>query len=456
MSTVVPPQSPLRASTTSGSPTRGRDGHWWSSRQAIALLLSAGVGILEVLPLALGLELWASLGGHGPGDAVLPLWFLLLAMWGAQALGHALRRQSPASTISLTLPLLLLAEVLGLVTSPLAYAGDPGGLLSLDWLGALGHDLFTGSGRLNAVVGLTVVLCYVWWRGLRHGRRGPPTLDGLITLFKFSFAVVILEVILTVSVRGAGQAQLEGQLAVLLPLEVFVALATLSLARSHSRPSGSDGLGWVNPADERPWLSLALLLATGIVGVALLLSVILSYQNLEAALLGLGPVGVALNQGLVWLLYGFAYVLYLIFGIPIAYIKSLATGHYHLRIPRPPAPPKGACTTPNCAPSVPMTQGIYVAIFMGFVILALIALVAFIAYRTLRALRSRLPLDDVWETREDLGGSPLRDLLASLRRRRVPAAMVDGAPAHSVRRIYREVLQAAATAGLGRGATETA
>jgi hypothetical protein len=214
-------------------------------------------------------------------------------------------------------------------------------------------------------------------------------------------------------------------------------------------------LGWVNPADERPWLSLALLLATGIVGVALLLSVILSYQNLQAALLGLGPIGAALNQGLVWLLYAFAFLLYLIFGIPIAYIKSLGTGTFHLRIPRAPAPPKGACPTPNCAPGAPNAQGIYVAIFMGFVILALIALVAFIAYRTLRALRGRLPLDDVWETREDLGGSPLRDLLASLRRRRVRVVLADGAPAHSVRRIYREVLRVADTVGLGRAGGET-
>lgn len=435
---------------TDTAPTPARRGHWWSGSRGERLALAVGAAILEVLPISIWLQAGAAFSTGSPSQALAPFWLLLLTILSAQWLARAMRQQPASSAVVAAVPLLVVLCAIGLIVSPLIYGNVPGEPFS--FLGALASDLFHGSGRLNAVFWMTVLLGYVWWRGLRAG-RGEPTLDGLLTLFKFSFAAVVAGVIFAVLAQGFGRVELTGRLAVLLPLEVFVALVTLALARAVAQPV-TGAVAAEHASDDRPWLSLSLLLAGGVVGAALLLSLILSFDTLQAALYSLGPVGAALYAGISWLIYGLSFVLFWIFSGPINYIRSLG-GQSKLHVPTPPPPPKNACSTPNCLPtSLPPAQGIVVAIFLALVLIALIALVAYFVYRTLRALRGQSRPDEVWEEREALDGDPLRDLLAGLRRRG-PRRVAEDTPGDGVRRVYRDVLDAAAATGVGRRPNET-
>ncbi len=402
-----------------------------------------------MLPISIGLQVLATLFGNSPGDTLVPFWLLLVLVLGARWIGQRTRNQRAGRGLVVSLPLVLAVEVVGLAISPLAYGNEPGAPFSM--LGALGGDLLVGSGRLNVVFWLTALLGYVWWRGL-HGGRAEPTLDGLLKVFKFSMAGVVLGVIFGVVAQGFSQVELAGRLAVLLPLEVCVGLVTLALGRAVAQPvEGVVGRG--EAADARPWVSFSLLLAGGVVGLALVLSLILSYNTLQAALLSLGPVGAALYAGISWLIYGLSYVLFFIFGGPINFLRGLAHKNT-LHVPTPPPPPKNHCRTPNCLPTtVPPATGIILAVFLALVLIGVIALAAWFVYRTLRAVRVRSLPGDVWEAREALEGDPLGDLLARWRRRG-PRRAADETP-DGVRRVYREVLAAAAAAGVERRPSET-
>lgn len=426
----------------------GPGGRWWSGRHAERFGLTVGRAILEVLPVSVALQVLASYTSDSPANTLLPFWLLLLLILGAAWISHALRRRAAGGAVVAALPVLLLAEVVGLAVSPLAYGTVPGEPFSV--FGALGSDLMQGATRLNDVFWMTALAGYIWWRGLRIGRNAP-TLEGALTLFKYSFGVVVAAVIGAVLARGFASVELAGRLAVLLPLEVFVGLVTLSLARAVAQPVGAN-VAASAPGDDRPWVSLSLLLAGAVVGVALILSLILSFNTLQAALLSLGPVGAAIYTGLTWLIFGLSYVLFFIFAGPISLIRSVKGKPQQPY--QPPQQPKTSCSTPDCLPALPPAQGIAVAIFLGLLLIAILALAAYFVYRTLRALRGQSRPDDVWEAREALDGDPLRDLFARFRRRGVRRA-AEEAPASAVRQVYREVLAAAAAVGLDRLPAET-
>lgn len=456
MLTPLPTVQPEGAATAA-SATRGRRGRWWSSRSARTVTEALGAVLMETLPVAAWLYTAAAFLTGDSGHVALPLWYLVGATCAALAIGRWLRRAAAGMVLLVALPFFLGAEVVAWRVSPAGYAGVPGGPFDLSWVGALGDDLLAGASHVADLLGLAVLTGYLWWRGLRLG-RAVLAVETVRRTFAFSLAAVIAALAVAAVVPGAGQAALAGRLGLLLPVEVFAGLVTLALTRAMTVRTASAPGNWVGAASDAPWLSLAIVLSGVIVGLTLVLSLVLSFGTISAALDALGPVGLAIVAGIQWLLLGFAYLLYFVLGIPINYITSLLTRQRRIQPYQPPAPPKGACKTPNCAPNLPPAHGIVVAVVLGLVVLGAIALLAYIAYRSLREVRSHTAEADRWDERESLDGrallgAQLRALLGGLRARGTDA--VERLAAGSVRRIYRDVLQAAAAVGLGRHASET-
>jgi hypothetical protein len=436
-----------------------RAGRWWSSDLARPATFAVGAALLETLPISAVLQTAAAYIVGAPTAALLPLWYLTATALVALGIARGLRQRAPGATVLAALPVFLALAALALRVSPAAYGALPGDAWDLSWFGAFARDALAGSGRMSDVFGLVLLMGYVWWRGLRLGRQTPNG-ERLATSFTYGLAVVIVMVILTASLRGAGRAPLVGRLALLLPLEVFAGLVVLAVARAEALDQSPRGAGWVGTPRAAPWLTLALALAGGIVAAALLLSVLLSYDTISAALNSLGPVGAALSAGIQWLIYGFSYVLFTLLSGPLAYIRSLAGARQTpVRPPTPPNVGHTGCTGFFCpSPALSPAQGIVVAIVLAAVGVAVLSVVFYGIYRSLRALRQRASEADDWEDRQALDGrsllaAQLRSVLAGLRRapRRGAAAL----PEASVRRLYRDVLQAAAQVGLGRQPAET-
>jgi Domain of unknown function (DUF4129) len=414
-----------------------------------------GILLLEALPVSAVLQTAAAIETGDAGAAALPLWYLIGVLIVARVVGRAYRRLNVAATIVAALPLMAASLLVAVRISPAGYGSVPGGPLDLAWLGTLIGDL-GGSPRLGGVFGLILLVGYLWWRGLVLG-RGVRTPDALRRAFTYGLAAIILAIALGAVVRGHGQAVLSGRLAFLLPVEVFCGLVTLALASARATGELEAG-GAASTAGDRPWLSLALALAGIIVGIGLLLSLALSLDNVTAALVALGPLGALLSAGLAWLIYGFAYILYLLFNAPITYIINALQHASRPHVTQPPQPPTHACQNPQCLPSVPQAHGIAVAIVLGIVALVLIVTLVLLTIRALRALRDQAADLEQGEERESLDGrallrAQLRTLLSRSRRARPESQ--EPLPASATRRIYLEVLRAAALAGLPRAPTET-
>jgi hypothetical protein len=440
------------------TPVRPERAGWWSSRRASGLALALGEALLETLPVTIWLQTAATFLTGDPGVSALPFWYALAVVAAAGALGRALRRSPPGVVLLAALPALAIAVFIAFRISPAAYGGVPGGPLDTRWLAALGGDLARGAPALGNLLGLVILTSYLVWRGLLLGLR-TPTLDTVRTKFIVSFAVVLAAVTVAAIVPFArGQALLTGRLALLLPFAAFVGLATLALARSAAAP---DAGGFAGQSGRRPWLSLALALAGIILGVALVLSVVFSYDNLLAALDALGPIGQALVVALEWLAYGIAYLLFLILNGVVTFIQRLSNQAMRNINPPPPPPaphvcPKAGCPIQQAAPLLTIIAVVLAAI----VVLALIVLLVYIIYRSLRLLRGRMAQTDEYEERESLDarallGAQLRGLFQGLFQRRAPASAEEPLPVGSVRYVYREVLRVAAALGLGRRSAET-
>lgn len=389
--------------------------------------------------------------------AALPLWFLLVVTGSMFVLGRRLRRADAGSALVASLPLYFVAALVAWRVSPAGYASVAGGPLDLSWLGALGDDFLAGAKRVGDLVGLTALVGYLWWRGLRLG-RAVLAVDRVRTTFGYSLAAVIGALAVAAAVPGPGRAALAGRLGLILPLEVFAGLVTLALTRIMAQAAEGERESRAGAANDAPWLSLALVLSGVIVGLALLLSLVLSFGTISAALNALGPVGVAIVAGIDWLLFGFAYLLYLVLGEPINYLIGLVERARPVKVYQQPTPPKNACSRPDCATHLPQAPGIVVGIVLGVVLLAAIAVLIYLTYRSLREMRSHSVETDVGEERESLDGrallgAQLRALFAG--RRAEGAIAPEPLAAGSVRRIYRDLLRAAALVGLGRHASET-
>jgi hypothetical protein len=410
---------------------------------------------LELLPVEALLIVVAAGDGVVISEVALPLWYGILVIVAGRLLGLRLRPSGSATVAALTAPLVLASWALLLQVSPAEYGSTAGSPLDVTWLGTFVADVASGSDRAGHALGLLLLLAYLWFRGVRLGTR-PPLLDDVLRRFKVGMAVLIFAIAALALTQTPVRAPAIGAFTFLLPAEVFCGLVASALTRlaEHSLSGG--------PESERqlPWVSSAIGLAGGIVVFALLLGIIFNGGNVSALLAHLGPVGAALNDFGRWFSDAIGQLFGLIFGAPIRALKSAGAHLTTTPLTTPSACKTKACEQPANSPP-PLFLTILGLLFSAFFVLILVLLFLRL-YRLVREWieRQAHPAQiDATEERESLDGrSLLRKQLRDLFRRRRPVRarrVEEPLDPRSIRGLYREVLRAAARAGLPRLSTET-
>lgn len=437
-------------------------------RTGIALVLCAAI-FLEVLPVMVWL-LFIAAGSGASAAPLLPFWWLLIVVLGAWSVAATLRR-APAegrrgAAISNALKIAIvigwsLTAAISLLLSPAAYRGiDMTRLLP-----TVAADFYSGSVHVGTVIGLALFAGYLWWRGLLLGRL-PLTQPRLYIRFIVGLVAIVAAIAGAASIRGQSRQTLGGILAFLLPIEAFVGLVGLSLAhlldalddqrRRRLRGQSEDG---PSLTVTRSWIVTAFGISSGVVVVALVLALLVSYDSIQALAQALQPVGNAIMAGISWILYAFAYLLFLLLNPLIDWLHDRAQSVHPQPQPTPnpgAKPPVNPHTQPiNGLPTEWLIVGRWVllVLFITVIVMALI--------RVLRRFGEWNHPQEFDEERESLdGASLLRRQLRDLARRLLPhrraaSAPLEPLPTGSVRLLYREALQAAVHVGYARAPSET-
>jgi hypothetical protein len=295
------------------------------------------------------------------------------------------------------------------------------------------------------------VFSYLGWRALSIGRR-LPDVNRAKTRLTYSFGALVLATVTVVGLPAASRPLVVGWLSLLLPLDVFAGLLATALARrQESQASRAESSG----IDSFRWMSAALILSGLVVLIALVLGVLINLDGVAALLGRLGPVGQVLDAALNGAVLLMERVLSALFDAPLRWLQG-AFSSAGAAPPQRPTPPPASNQGPTRA-DLGRWRFLAAAVMSVAVSLALI-LLALGFMRLLRREDDTQPGGAIDEERSALDGSALlreqvRDFLG--RFQRGPRAAPDVTRSGSVRRLYRDVLVAASTRGLGRRKAET-
>ena len=290
------------------------------------LVVPAGI-LLEALPLMAWLFLVAAAGGAGT-PTPLPSWWVVVALLLAWAVGAFFRGDvAPGHQREGVSPQQKWFVVAGWVLTALA---------TLYISPAVSSSALTL--QLAEIIGLLLLVTYLWWRGLMLGLE-PITQSRLNIRFLLGTVVIVLAIVSAGALQGAVHDPEVGLLLVLLLLQAFVGLTGLSLAHLIDTIQGHQerhlhGQGTASPplASIRPWIVTALGLTLVVVLGGLLLSLLISYDSLQGLLHLLQPV--------VNLIYAVADFLILILAFVLVTVATSALGWLksktHDTNPRPP------------------------------------------------------------------------------------------------------------------------
>ena len=437
-------------------------------RTGITLVLLGAI-ILEVLPVTVWL-LFFAVGSGTPDAPLLPFWWLFFVVLSAWSVAAMLRRTPTegrrGALISVVLKMALvvgwaLTVVISLPLSPAAYLGTPLTLLPT----TIAADLDAGSVHIGAGIGLALFAAYLWWRGLLLGRL-PLSQHRLYIRFVAGLVAIILAIACAAALSSQSRQALGGMLAFLLPMEVFIALVGLSLAhlldaledqrrrRLHGQSENGPSL-----TVTRSWIVTAFGISGGVVVVALILALLVSYNSVQALAQALQPVGNAIMAAITWVIYAFAFLLFLLLNPVISWLHDQAQSVH----PEPqPTPNPGA--KPPVNPHAQPISGLpteWLIVGRWVLLAVIVALIVLVLLRVLRRFREWNHLQEFEEERESLDGAnllrrQLRDLARRLwPRHRAASTRLESLPHGSVRLLYREALQIAAQAGYARVPSET-
>lgn len=408
--------------------------------------------LVELLPIEAWLLVFAGYQGVSVDRAAVPFWALLAAMalawWIARRARDASQRKAFAAGV---VPFIVAYFVL-LRVSPSAY-GDQRGFFDLSWLGALAGDFATSSHREDALFGLLLLLMLIWWRGTALG-VDLESHSGNLRRFTLFMGGLLLALVGAAAAKPATQDALSAALTLILLAEVFVGLLDAALARIAEVRREGAGSG----ANEAPWVRTSLALAAGVIGIALLVSLVFNFNSFLALLAYMGPVGGFISFALTWLVTGFANLFgKLLSGIVLPFHIREALPHLAPLLPLP-----QGCHVVNGATVCPQqshSNGLLDFISHVLIIITALVIVAIIA-AVIRSAPRRRRADETGanEEREALDArrlfaAQLRGLFG--RRGRRERQVEEALPRGSVRYIYREVLRTAHGNGLDRHPDET-
>jgi hypothetical protein len=415
------------------------------------LVVPAGI-LLEALPLMAWLFLVAAADGAGI-PTVLPSWWVVLVLLLAWAVGAFFRGEvAPGRQREGVSPRQKQFVVAGWVLTAIAT------------LFISPAETMTNLLPLLGVIGLLLLVTYLWWRGLTLGLE-PVTQSRLNVRFMAGTVAIILAIVSAGALPSAVHDATIGLLTVLLLIEAFVGLAGLSLAHLIDTIEGHQdrhlhGQGTVNPplASIRPWIVTALGLTIAVVLGGLLLSLIISYDSLQGLLHLLRPVVDLIYAVVDFLILIVAFVLVTLASPLLSWLQSNA----HVSSQNAPNP-----ASPNQTNNISLQDFVTHRIpaewlLVGrWVLLAVFVLLA--STLLVRLLRRFVEVQRVWEFEEEresldastiLGGQ-VRHLVDGLLNRGAADQTSEVLASGTVRRAYRDVLAAAGQAGVRRRAHET-
>jgi hypothetical protein len=388
-------------------------------------------------------------GGGSADQVAIPLWLLALAALGYWWIG----RRSARWWYGLeTLLALALGAGASLVAITLAFlAGSSLDLLPFAWFTALENDLLANGATASRAALIIGIFAYLGWRAVTLGRR-LPDVSGAKRRFTFSFAALALASVTLVGLPADSRNLVVGLLALLLPVDVFSGLLASALARRQEAQAARAESAQI---DGVRWMGTALILSGVVVLITLALSVLINLDAVSAVLGHLGPIGQVLENALTGVILLLERVLSALFDAPLAWLEHFIRSAGTTTTRQPPQP-----VAPGRTPQsgdLARWRFLAIALLSTLVSLALIFL-AFGFMRLLRRDADMTPDETIDEERSALdGGALLREQMRDLfgRFQRGSRALPDALPPNSVRSLYRDLLMAASTRGIGRRKAET-
>ncbi|HEX9067253.1 MAG TPA: DUF4129 domain-containing protein [Ktedonobacterales bacterium] len=421
----------------------------WARRAPTSLWLTVCQVLVESLAIFSWLALLAAYLTGTATNAAMSLWLIAGVLGGFALIATLTRRQGVAfSTLSL-FGFGVLAYLVTIRLSPVAFGGFEGGPLDFGWLSQLRDHSTQGLTPGLASIYLSLLIIFCGWQGMRLSRFA--TDDALVRRRWFaSLLAVLVACAGAVSVPTQAKALLAGELGLTLGATMFFGLVATMLAgliaQQDETPGADLSLG------ARRWQAMSVALAGLVVLLTLTLSAIFSFASVTALLRSLGPVGVWLDEALTFLISSVIAILRAIFG------DFGPVSHPPLPIPTPPK------STPPSPPAIGGGSGdqwqLTASLIIGGALMVFLIILTTILVRRLM-WREGAPEPGVEEDRESLdGGSLLRVQLRDLRNRLLGRLRPHGEPlesldAQSARAIYRDLLRRAQAAGITRGPTET-
>jgi hypothetical protein len=431
-------------------------GLFWLENVALPL----GMLALQALPLGALLQLLAAWAAKDASQTLLPTWALLFLLVEAYYLSRWLTQRGGLKGGVMTFVSVGALFTLLTVWYLRLYAGS-GPFWQATWLSELVGDFSqVFSSRLEAAIGIALLIIGLWWRGLRLGQYDIEH-EAVARSFKVGFAALVVALLFSGTVDPSARTALIVQLGLTLPIFLFVGLSTLSLARLAEIRRGRRAQGATQADPTRSWLIAMLALSGGLVLVLFGIEQAFSYQTLLGAVSALKPIWDVISALIGWVAVGVGYILYWLLNPFAQQIQALfnrqSPSNQPLANP-PKTDPKLVGKGTNTLPTEWLVAARWILIVIGIIILVMVFL------RIFRSIAARMRDDEADEEREDLGaagilGAQLRALLDNLAARfqRKPSGEDenDALPSHSVRALYRKVLRQAAAQGWRRRATET-
>jgi hypothetical protein len=422
--------------------------------------LTCGLALMDMCWLyvwAVLIGLWADPGrGGGLLSAPVILGLLLTSALATHLLGRPARTR-PRAARGVLATLAVLAAVLVVRFEHYPSLGG------LDWVGPLFGALAATIGQLSApVLGFALAL-YLWWRGVRLGGQEPGFTD-VESAFRWGIGrLAVFGLVIAISTRPS---VLSGVEAATTPYVVgffFVSLLTLALGRLESLRTRTRSAG-INTQ----WLAVLIVVAAGVVLLALLLGQIVSFDVLIVAS---RPLFDLLGTVILLLIYAIVIPLaYVVEWIVYLLLKLLQPGDN-----RPPPEPPQTSDLSNLLQrffSEQVPPELLIALkAAGAALIVLVALLL-VARGLARWRPSSADADATNEERDSLwNAAQLRALLLGwlrrlLRRGQAAAAPLAEAPTaeadqvaalspRSIRQLYARLLGEGEAAGAARDASTT-
>jgi hypothetical protein len=290
--------------------------------------LTLGLALMDtcwVFAWSVLLGLWADLG---PGGAVLsaPLILqLLLASALATHLLGPLARKRPRLARVVLAGLAVLAATAAVRIQHYASASG------LEWVPPMLGALAATIGQVSAPVLAFALALYLWWRGVRLGSQTPGYAE-VEGAFRWGIGrLAVFGLVIALTTRPSALPSLEAATTPYVVGFFFVSLLTLALGRLESLRTRNR-----RPSLNTQWLAVLIVVAAGVVLLALLLGQLVSFDTLIVATRPLFDL-----LGLLLLLLIYAIV------IPLSYVVEwlvyLVLSLIHVNgNPPPPEPPQSS------------------------------------------------------------------------------------------------------------------